>query len=441
MRFSRARACGPCGLNHVPVPLNLLIPGAAVPVDVRNPQGQLLLRRGEWLVDEAHLLRLRAHKPCISMADARAWQRAYERAVQRQLRDCTLSHDELIKDHLPATIEPQDYAELPTQFLKGGWLDAQEVLRVLLFHGGLAMDPLPRLRMMEERAMQWLQKDADDSLLSLFQALATPSLGYCATHALLCMVITQLTAEKLGLTPPQRRALRLAALTMNIGIGRIQDAMALQTTPLSSAQREQVKARPQISFEILQGFGLDDPLVLDLVRWHHEPAHAQALADNHLPRLVLHLVNVLVAKMAARQTRSSLAPKNAERALYLAHQGRAAQPQATSANAAAESSDAALSLQVSAAMASAIGFFPPGSYVRLINGDTALCVRRGAQANTPWVVPIVDHNGMPYGHFTAYDASLTHGIAHAVNFEKVRVSLNLEKIRRARDRLAVAACV
>lgn len=398
-----------------------------MPVDIRNPQGQLLLRCGEWLVDEAHLQRLRAHQPCVSVADARAWQRAYERAVQRQLRDGTLGHDALMKDHLPATIESQDYAELPTQFLKGGWLDAQEVLRVLLFHGGLAMDPLPRLRMMEERATQWLQADADDSLLSLFQALATPSLGYCATHALLCWVITQLTAEKLGLTPPQRRALRLAALTMNIGIGRIQDAMALQATPLTSAQREQVKARPQISHDILQSFGLDDPLVLDLVRWHHEPAHAQALADNHVPRLVLHLANVLVAKMAARQTRSSLVPKNAERAIYLAHQSPA--------------TDSALSSQVSAAMASAIGFFPPGSYVQLTNGDTALCVRRGAQANTPWVVPIVDHNGMPYGHFTAYDASRTdgkHGIAHAVNFEKVRVSLNLEKIRRARDRVAVA---
>ncbi len=405
-------------------------------MDIRNPQGQLLLRRGELLVDEAHLQRLRAHKPCISVADARAWQRAYERAVQRQLRDGSLSHD-LLLDQLPATIEAQDYAELPTQFLKGGWLDAQEVLRVLLFHGGLAMDPLPRLRMMEERAMQWLQTDADDSMLSLFQALATPSLGYCATHALLCLVITQLTAEKLGLPQAQRRALRMAALTMNIGIGRIQDAMALQTTPLTPAQRAQVQARPQISHDILQGFGLDDPLVLDLVRWHHEPANSQALADKLLPRLVLHLANVLVAKMASRQTRSSLVPKTAERALYL--DAVAHQSPADHATASSNAAEGALSLQVSAAMASAIGFFPPGSYVRLTNGDTAICVRRGAQANTPWVVPIADSNSMPYGHFTAYDASRTHGIAQAVNFEKVRLSLNLEKIRRARDRVAVPA--
>ena len=422
-------------MNPVDVPLNLLVPGAAVPVDIRNPQGQLLLRRGELLVDETHLQRLRAHKPCISVADARAWQRAYERAVQRHFqdgrwRDGSLSHD-LLLDQLPATIEAQDYAELPTQFLKGGWLDAQEVLRVLLFHGGLAMDPLPRLRMMDERAVQWLQADADDSLLSLFQALATPSLGYCATHAWLCWVITQLTAEKLDLPQEQRRALRMAALTMNIGIGRIQDAMAQQTTPLTPAQRAQVQARPHISLDILQSFGLGDAQVLDLVRWHHEPANTQALDDNLLPRVVLHLANRLVAKMASRQTRSSLAPKTAERALYLdavAHQS----PAADHATAPSDAAEGSLNLQVSAAMASAIGFFPPGSYVRLSNGDTAISVRRGAHANTPWVVPIADVNNMPYGHFTAYDTSRTHGIAQAVNFERVRLRLDLEKIRRAR---------
>ena len=426
MRFSRARACGPCGLNHVPVPLNLLTPGAAVPVDVCNPQGQLLLRRGELLVDEAHLQRLRAHKPCVSSLDARAWQRAYERAVQRQLRAGAWAS---FNDQLPASIEAQDYAELPTHFLKGGWLDAQEVLRVLLFHGGLAIDPLPRLRMMEEHACQWLAQDPDDSLLCLFQALATPTLGYSATHALLCLVITQLTADKLGLDASRCHALRLAALTMNIGIGRIQDAMAQQTTPLSAAQREQVQARPHISHEILLNFGLEDPLVLDLVRWHHDPSHSQARTDNHVSRVVLHLANVLVAKMASRQTRSSLPPKSAERALYL----QAAADQ--------ESSDTrAVELQVSAAMASAVSFFPPGSYVQLNTGEVAVSVRRGAHANTPWVVPILDSGGMPYGHFSAYDtASSRHRIAQALNFEKVRVGLNLDKIRRARDRVAALA--
>ena len=410
------------------MPLNLLTPGAAVPVDVCNPQGQLLLRRGELLVDDAHLQRLRAHKPCVSSVDARAWQRAYERAVQRQLRAGAWT-DLSCHDQLPASIEAQDYAELPTHFLKGGWLDAQEVLRVLLFHGGLAIDPLPRLRMMEERACQWLAHDADDSLLSLFQALASPTLGYSATHALLCMAITQLTADKLGLDASRCHALRLAALTMNIGIGRIQDVMAQQTSALSAAQREQVQARPQISHDILSNFGLDDPLVLDLVRWHHDPSHSQALTGNLVCRVVLHLANVLVAKMASRQTRSSLPPKSAERALYLQ---AAADPASTHAR--------DVELQVSAAMAAAVSFFPPGSYVQLNSGEVAVSVRRGAQANTPWVVPILDSSGMPYGHFTAYDtASSKYRISQALNFEKVRVGLHLDKIRRARDRTVTLA--
>ena len=400
------------------MPLNLLTPGAQVPVDVCNPQGQLLLRRGEKLVDAEHVQRLRAHKPCIRQADARAWQRAYERAVQQQLRQPQAQIGDPMA--LPATIEDQDYDEQPTHHFKGGWLDAQEVLRVLLFHGGLAMDPMPRLRMIEERATQWLDEDADDSLLSLFQALATPALGYCATHALLCLAITELTAQKLGLDADTRRALRYASLTMNIGIGRIQDAMAQQTTPLTPAQRAQVQARPQISHYILVSFGMDEPRVLDLVRWHHDAAHPQALSDNLLPRLVLQSANRLVAQMAARPTRSSLVPKNAERTLYTASQD-------------------ADSTAVSAAMAAAVSFFPPGSYVVLHNGHTAVSVRRGMQANKPWVVPIIDAWGMPVAHYSAVDtAEHRYQIARAINFEKVRLGLNLDKIRRARDRLAVS---
>lgn len=400
------------------MPQNLLVPGAVLPVDVVNPQGQLVLRRGAVLEDVAQLDRLCAHKPCISPEDARAWQRAYEREVQRALRS-NAQGDLPEQVPMPAAINDEDYVEPGTHFFRGDWLDAQELLRVLLFHGGLFMDPMPRLRMLEERVTHWIQTDADDSLFRLFQALAKPSLGYSATHALLCLTITQLTAEKLGLDVQVQRALRFAALTMNIGIGRIQDAMALQSTPLTAEQRVQVQARPKISHDILQGFGLNDPLVLDLVRWHHEPAHELAHQDHHLPRLVLHMANVLVAKMAARQTRASLSPKSAERAMYLT---------------ASNDQDSAT---VSAAMAAAVGFFPPGSYVVMNNGDTAIAVRRGSNANTPWVVPIADARGLPYGQYVALDTSQrAHGIAQGLNFERVRLNLQIDKVLQARDRTA-----
>jgi hypothetical protein len=84
-------------------------------------------------------------------------------------------------------------------------------------------------------------------------------------------------------------------------------------------------------------------------------------------------------------------------------------------------------------MAQAVGFYPPGSYVLLVNGETAVSVRHGARANTPWVISIIDKNGMPITLYQCRDTSNpSYAISTPLNFEKVRVAVNLEKVRRAR---------
>lgn len=404
-------------MNHVRVPPHLLSAGVVVPVDVVNPKGLLLMRRGERIQTDQHLGKLLEHGPSVTPSDARTWQRAYERAVQRQLNPAeTASLADLSQS--PAPVEAYDFVKHTTLVLKDGWLDAQELLRALLYQGSSALEPLARLQLLQNKTQEWLQADADEALLCLFQTLSAPAPGYCASHALLCLVITQLTAEKLGLPEHQRRSLRLAALSLHFGFGRALDAVVTQNHPLSEVQRAELKAHPSLSYAALLALGVDDAAVLDLVRWQNEPDHPQASADNSLPRLVLHMVNELVGKMAARKSGHSWTSKDAVRALYMI---AAANPRVA---------------QVSAAMASAVSFFPPGSYVRLHNGDTAVSVRRGPHANTPWVVPILNPQGMPYGHYRAYPSTPgEYAIAQALNFEKVRVTLHLEKIREARERI------
>ena len=78
----------------------------------------------------------------------------------------------------------------------------------------------------------------------------------------------------------------------------------------------------------------------------------------------------------------------------------------------------------------------PGTYLRLDNGHTAVSIRRGQRANMPWVVPIVDKDGMPLTRYTALDTSKPeHQIAAPLNCESVKVAVNAEKIRRVRERL------
>ena len=400
-------------MSYVPIPVALLAVGHPIPVNVWSDTGQLLLRKGQSVVSEQHRDKLHAFNACSTSADAHAWQRAYERMVHEWLRD-GVDLMTIAQAPMPSEIREADY--IVGAQLTGGWLDLQEVLRGILYQGGLAISPLERLDGIARKAASLLEQDTDDSLFSLFQALADDKLGYCATHALLCGVVCTLTATKLGLDAPQRRSLLDAALTMNIGMARDQDSLARQTTPPTDWQRELIRDHALHSTEMLQNLGLDDPDTLDLVRWHHQPDAPEALPRNPLARRILATADAFVAKMAARKTRSPLSALGAAKSIYVGAEGEAA--------------------AVGAAMATAIGFYPPGSYVQLANGDIAVAVQRGAKANQPWVVSVLDSNSMPISRYLAREAVAGDAaIAAPVNYETVRVAISHDKVRRARERI------
>jgi hypothetical protein len=95
-------------------------------------------------------------------------------------------------------------------------------------------------------------------------------------------------------------------------------------------------------------------------------------------------------------------------------------------------------LGVGSAMAQAAGFYPPGTYVKLANGETALSVQRGERANTPWVISILDKDGVALGKTPVKETTTpATTIAGAVTSENVRVILSIDKVRRARERIRV----
>jgi HD-GYP domain-containing protein (c-di-GMP phosphodiesterase class II) len=401
-------------LNYLPIPIAMLEVGKPLPVNVWNPDGVLLLRKGQPIVSEQHREKLYAHQASTSSGEAQAWQRAYERMVHNLLQQ-GVDVEEIARMPMPSTIYERDY--LTGELLKGGWLDLQEVLRGILYQGGLALNPVPRLVSIENKAHSMLKEDADDSLFRLFQALADSTLGYCATHALLCAAVCDLAGEKLGLSVLQRQSLMGAALTMNIGMAREQDSLARQTNAPTPVQRQLIQDHPKLSAEILAGLGIEDPDHLDIVRWHHAPDNPEGQPHNLMGRQLLSMTDVFVAMMAARRTREALSPIEAAKSMYL-------------------QTEKGVTSQVGSALATVVGFYPPGTYVRLINGETAVSVQRGARANTPWVISITDKNGMPLLKYACKDTSdPAHGIATPMVFKSGKVVINADKVRLARDKI------
>jgi HD-GYP domain-containing protein (c-di-GMP phosphodiesterase class II) len=402
-------------MKYVPIPVAMLAVGQPLPVDVWSASGQLLLRKGQPVVSEEHRDKLHAHNASSTPADALAWQRAYERMVHELLSQ-GVDVQQVSRAPMPSEIRASDY--VVGQQLNGDWLDLQEVLRGILYQGGLAINPLERLAGIETKALAFLKADVDDSLFSLFQALADTSQGYCATHALLCATVCELTAKKLALPDVQRAALMKSALVMNIGMARDQDSLARQQSAPTAWQRTLIQEHPQRSVEILQGFGFDDPQVLDIVRWHHDPATEEGLEANVLVRRILSMADGFIAKLAGRKTRASLSPVKAVKSMVMGAEG--------------------IGLGVGSAMAQAAGFYPPGTYVKLANGETALSVQRGERANTPWVISILDKDGVALGKMPCKETTTPAcTIASAVPAESVRVTLSIDKVRRARERIRV----
>ncbi len=400
-------------MDYVELPLSRIEAGKPLPVNVWDRKGQLLIPKGQPLVSEAHKDFLAAHQACVTEADYKAWTRSYDRLVYRMLLQ-GLSVDQIAKTYLPSEILEVDY--VVGHAVVGGWLDLHEVLRSLLYQGPDAKNLLDRIEGIQARATELVVANADACLFTLFQALPDRSLAYCAKHALLSAVVCELTGGKLQLAPSRRSVLVRAALLMNIAMAREQDQMARQTSKLSDDQRRRIRDHPARSVEVLRGFGLVDEVLLDLVRWHHAPGEGAAVQADAECLQVLQLADQFIAKMAARATRVGLSALRASKSIVADATGDAA--------------------RLGSAMSTAVGFYPPGSYVLLANGETAVAVRRGPTANTPLVVSVLSPAGVALAQYVGRDTrEPPFAVRAPVGPERLKLTLEMEKLERALGKL------
>jgi HD-GYP domain-containing protein (c-di-GMP phosphodiesterase class II) len=397
-------------MKYAPLPLDLIDLTRAVPVDVWTPGGMLLLKRGQAILNETHRETLRARSASITQGDADAWQNSYERMIGNLIRD-GVALAVIAQARMPAEISLADYSVI--REIQGGWLDLQENLLGLLYQGSAAMHPLPRLAGIEHRALELLDSKPEECLFVLFQALADLTLGYSATHALLSAVVCELTSEKLGMPLHTRRVLFRSALTMNIGMARDQGVLARQSVAPNEHQRQVIKDHPPRSHEILRALGVWDRDQLDIVHWHHDQDESNGLARNLTTRRILRMADSFVAKMAPRKTRLAMSPLGAVKALL---------------SGAAEDTE-----KFGSAMAAAVGFYPPGTYVQLANGEKAVVIARGAKANQPHVASIIDAAGMPLSRYSYRDTGdIQYATRLPINADHIKVMVSRDKVARIR---------
>ncbi len=258
------------------------------------------------------------------------------------------------------------------------WHDVHRRLEQLLQHAE-AMSPQAfrdDLQACAHGINHGIERQRDASLFELLHA-DDPD-GYTVRHAMQTAFVASLVGQGLGWSAADRDTLTHAALTMNLGMSRLQSELCGQSLPLNPQQRDAVTHHADRSCQQLEAKGVTDKDWLQAVAQHHVTPNGGPLPANHAQlseqACMLHYKDVYLAKISARAYRPAMTAHAAARSLFMQADGQR-NPYVS-------------------ALIKELGVYPPGSCVRLANGEVGVVVRRGEAAHLPEVRSLTDPHGL-----------------------------------------------
>jgi len=255
--------------------------------------------------------------------------------------------------------------------------------------------------------------------MALFAMNQIDQTNYAVAHALQTAVACDVYGRFVESPPAERLALVGAALTMNIAMLDLQCALTQQVEPPTPEQREAIHTHPVRGRETLEQLGVNDGTWLRTVTEHHVEMDGRGYPTGIVEPLpladVLNIADRYCAKMSPRRRRSAMTSDRAARDLFV--------------------STAGARKDVVTRLIKAFGLYPPGNIVKLANGEVAVVIRRGAQANKPRVATVISALGVPLTHPVARDtAEPAHAVSHVLGDRNAPVRLDFVKLFGLKDR-------
>jgi hypothetical protein len=147
------------------------------------------------------------------------------------------------------------------------------------------------------------------------------------------------------------------------------------------------------------------------VRLHHDagPGPLGSRGDGERLARLLRRIDLFGARLAPRRSRNAMSGAAAARAVFLDELG---QPD-----------------EAGAALIKTVGLYPPGSIVRLANGEVGIVFKRGFSANEPLVAALIGKSGSPLSNPVPRDTRLaSQAITASLAPAELKLHVNLEAL-------------
>lgn len=210
---------------------------------------------------------------------------------------------------------------------------------------------------------------------TLAAGLLLPYPHYAHAHSVHVALLVARLAQRLELAEAESESLVCAALTMNIAMVSLQQQLSHQAEALSMLQTKQLHLHPLASSAMLREVGIDDEIWHLAVLEHHELWNGKGYPFG-LPRNkispgahLLHVADVAMARLHPRHYRRPQLPKSAMVQLF-------------------KQRDTLADAKLTDCLVKEIGLYPPGSFVRLEQGELAIVVQHGDDITMPLSVRV-----------------------------------------------------
>jgi hypothetical protein len=393
-------------LDLIQLPPNSLRAGQVLSFALRDAGGNLLFAAGQPLPNTPQVQALIARGVWVQAHETKEYQRALAHKMDTLMHQGAVLAD-IVKVQADFRQEKAQKVELGEQ---AAWADLQMHAHSLL-REPKAEDFKPRFQQLHNDALARLNAKPDAVLLLLIFESSLNTQSYSDRHALLSLVLAELCARQLGWPEDWRLALTQAALSMNLSITAQQDRLASQQDGPSHAQQQALVSHGDRSAELLGSLGVRSELWLKTVCLHHDagpgPLAGRAPAEQ-LAR-VLRRIDIFGARLSPRRSRQAMAGASAARAVFL---DELKQPD-----------------EAGAALIKTTGLYPPGSLVRLANGEVGMVIKRGHSATEPLVASLLGKSGNPLSEPVPRDTRLaSQAIAASLAPHELKLRVNVDKL-------------
>lgn len=223
--------------------------------------------------------------------------------------------------------------------------------------------PDHELRKLAQELIATVERAPDVALASIYlnQIAGLYSVRHCVEAA----IVATMVARAMHKADVEVLTICAAALTMNVGMVRLIEVFQCKDCALSSEERAAVRRHPTESADLLRRVGVNDDAWIDYVLLHHENEDGSGYPEGRLgPEIpqnakLIGMADRYCAYVSARNYRRSLLPHLALHKLCV-------------------DAESPVEPSLGEQFAAEIGNYPPGTLVRLQNGEVGVVSARAA---------------------------------------------------------------